>query len=300
MKILKKLFSLGLIVLMVTSLYGCGGESSKDEKVIRIAHKNYTEQRLLGQMFKVLIESNTDYKTDVTELGGTVVCFEALKNGEIDMYPEYTGSAYSAVLKQSGLKDSQEVYNYCKEQYEDQYNITWLKPLGFSNSYALTVTKDTSEELGINTISDLVKYTPDMIISSDMEFLARQDGIYGLKEEYGIEKFKEEKSMDIGLTYAALKEGKIDVNSSFSTDGRIAKFGLVVLEDDKNFFPPYTCTPIVPMSFVEQYPDVVELLNSLGDKFSDEDMQKINLRVDEGEDAKIVAEDILREKGLIQ
>jgi len=293
---MKKVLVVGLMVSLLLTMSGCG----KDEKIIKIGHKNYTEARVLGQMFSVMIEEHTDYKTTVTELGGTSIAFEALKSGDISLYPEYTGTGYAIVLKQDSLKDPDEVYNYCQEQYNEQYNLTWLKPLGFNNTYALTLRREMVEELNLKTISDLVEQAPNLVMGADMEFLERKDGLPGLKEVYGIDSFKEEIGMDQGLTYAALKDGEIDINDSFSTDGRIKKFDLVSLKDDKQFFPPYYCTPLVNEDFMSKYPEAVEALNMLEDQFTDEEMQELNLAADEGASVKTVAEDVLREKGLIK
>lgn len=296
MKKFKVILILTLVVSMMASLAGCGSK----EKVINIGHKNYTEQRIVGAMFALMIEEHTDYKAKTTELGGTSVCFEALKNNQIDVYPEFTGTGYSVVLKQKDLRDPDEVYQYCYDEYKKQYNMTWLKPLGYNNTYTMTIRKETAEKLGIKTISELVSHTGDLVLGAEAEFLSRQDGLVGLKEVYGIDTFKEEKAMDIGLTYAALKEGQIDINDAFSTDGRIKKFDLVSLIDDKQFFLPYYCSPLVTEKTMKEYPEVVEALNKLGGHFTDADMQEINLLVDEGADAKKVAKEKLVEKGLIK
>lgn len=299
MKTLKKLMVIGLVISLLFALAGCGG-GDESKSVVKIGHKNYTEARILGNMFAIMIENHTDYETSVTELGGTSVCFEALKNNQISIYPEYTGTGYSVVLKQDSLKDPDAVYNYCQEQYNEQYNMTWLKPLGFNNTYTMTVRREMAEELNLETISDLVEHAPNLIMGACMEFLERQDGLPGVKKVYGIEAFKEEIGMDPGLTYAALKDGKIDVNDAFGTDGRIKKFDLMPLKDDKQFFPPYYCTPLANEEFMTNYPEAVEALNMLEDQFTDEEMQALNLAVDEGADPKQVAEDVLSEKGLIQ
>jgi glycine betaine/choline ABC-type transport system substrate-binding protein len=234
----------------------------------------------------------------VTEFGGTLLCYEALKNGQMDLYAEFTGTAYGAILQQTETLGVQETYDYVKQACEERDGITWLEPLGWNNTYVLSVRKETAEELGIKTISDLVPHAKDMVLGGDNEFMARQDGLLGLKEMYGIE-FAKEMPMDQGLTYEALRNGDLDINSSFSTDGRIAKFNLFNLEDDKHFFPPYYVTPILRMDYADEHPDLVELLNKLGDQFNDEELQQINLRIDEGEDAREVATEVLKDKGLI-
>jgi len=286
------------IMLLATGLLAGCGQSKEEDMVVQIGHKNYTEQRLAGQMLAVIIEATTDYKTEVTEFGGTMVCFEALKNGDIDVYPEYTGSAYSAVLKQSETLSPQDTYDYVKKEYEDQYGITWLGDMGWNNTYVLSVTADTAAELGITTVSELVPYAKDMLMGCDNEFLGRVDGLPGMKEAYGIE-FKEELPMDQGLTYAALRDGEIDVNVSYSTDGRIAKFNLVNLEDDLNFFPPYYLAPILSMEYKAAHPAIVQALALLAGQFTEADMQKYNLMVDEGADAREVATQALQDQGLI-
>lgn len=285
---------IAVMLLAVGMLAGC----SKKENVVRIGHKNYTEQRLTGQMLSVLIEDNTDYQTEVIEFGGTMLCFEALKSNEIDMYAEFTGTAYGAILEQTEILGQQETYDYVKNAFEEQYGITWLDDMGWNNTYILSVTAETAEELGISTVSELVPYAGDMIMGCDNEFLGRTDGLPGLKETYDIN-FQQELPMDQGLTYAALRDGQLDVNVSFSTDGRIAKFNLVNLEDDKNFFPPYYVVPILKQDYVDANPEIAKALRLLDGMFTDEDMQKYNLMVDEGTDARDVATQALKDKGLI-
>jgi osmoprotectant transport system substrate-binding protein len=304
-----KLMALSLIVLLVAfMIVGCQpdegatdtdtGEEPAAMEVVKIGHKNYTEQRLSGQMLAVLIEEKTDYPTEVIEFGGTMLCFEALDSDEIDIYPEFTGTAYGAILEQADILSPEETYDYVKNAFEEQYGITWLGELGWNNTYILSVTAETAEELGISTVSELVPYASDMIMGCDNEFLGRADGLPGFKETYGIT-FKNELPMDQGLTYAALREGEIDVNVSFSTDGRIAKFNLVNLTDDKGYFPPYYVAPILKQDFADANPAVVEALMLLKGKFTDEDAQKYNLMVDEGGDPRDVAEQALKDKGLI-
>lgn len=292
---------MALVLMSTLALAGCSkkdDETPKGNETIRIAYKNYTEQRLTGQMLAIYIEENSDYKTELTELGGTMLCYGALKKGDIDIYPEFTGTAYGAILDQTEILGAQETYDYVKSECERIDGITWLRPFGWNNTYVLSVKQETADELNLKTISDLAAISKDMVVGSDNEFIVRTDGMPGLKEAYGIE-FKEEKPMDQGLTYAALKDGQLDVNVSFSTDGRIKKFNLVNLEDNLNYFPPYYVMPIMKMTFADAHPDLVELLNKLEDTWVEADLQVYNLRVDEGEDIKTVARDMLKDKGLI-
>jgi len=293
----KKIMILVVTLILVAAIFsGCGAKND----VIKIGHKNYTEQRITGQLLSVYIEETTDHKTQVTELGGTMLCYEALKNDQIDIYPEFTGTAYGAILNQEEIIGVEETYAYVKQTCEEQDGITWLSPLGWNNTYVLSVREDTMQENNLKSISDLVSLAPELILGCDNEFLGRTDGMKGLKEVYGIESFKEEKPMDQGLTYAALNDNQIDVNVSYSTDGRIAKFGLKNLEDDKSFFPPYYVTPILKLEFSKENPDITEALNQLGNQWTDIEMQQYNLMVDEGADPRQVATQMLKDKGLIE
>ena len=291
---MKKLLIVLLIVIIVA---GVGYKKFiKSDNVIRIAHKDFTEYRIVGQMLALYLEGK-GYKVKDTELAGTMLCFTALDNGDIDIYPEYTGTAYGAILGQDKIIGPQETYDYVKKNCEEKYGVTWLKPFGWNNTYVLSIREETQKKYNLKTISDLVKFAPKMIMGCDKEFQNRADGLPGLQKFYGGIKFKKVVPMDQGLTYAALKSGDLDVNVSYSTDGRISKFNLKNLDDDKNFFPPYYLTPILKMKFADQHPEVVKALDELGGSWSNEDMQRYNQMVDEGEDLKKVARLMLKDAG---
>lgn len=297
----KKWLSIFMVTIIAAGLLaGCTSKTSEnnDEDAIRIVHKNFTEQRLVGQLFSVYLESK-GFKTTVSELGGTMLCFNALKGGDADLYAEYTGSGYMGILGETEILSADATYDYVKNTFENDYGITWLKPLGWNNTYILSVTSQTAQDLGLKTTSDLIPYSGTMVIGCTAEFANRTDGYPGLVEAYPGLSFKKVMSMDQGLTYEALKNGELDVNVSFSTDGRIAKFNLVNLEDDAGFFPPYHCVPILKQSFAKEHPDLVEALDAIENKWSDSDMQTYNLRVDEGEDARDVATEMLKDAGLM-
>ena len=278
------------VAVLLLSFTGCGKSD-----VINITHKNYTEQRLLGQMMSVYLESK-GYNTNVTELGGTMLCYNALKNGNVDLYAEYTGSAYGAIYDQTENLETEALFQEVKTLAIAD-GITWLNPFGFNNTYSLCVTEATAEN--IESISDLAAYSSDFKLAADIEFLNRQDGIIGLKEAYPTLAFSEEISMDQGLTYGVLKDGEVDVISSFSTDGRIEKFNLVNLIDDQNFFLPYYVTPTLRTDYAEANPELVTALEELGDSWTDIEMQGYNLQVDEGAKTIDVATQMLEDKGLI-
>lgn len=291
------LLLVAILIFASFALAGCS-KVDKTDKIIQIAHKDYTEQRITGQLISVYLQSK-GYETKVSELSGTMLCYTALKGGDIDIYPEFTGSAYGAIFDQTEIIGIQETYDYVKERSEKDDGITWLKPLGWNNTYVLSVVPETIDKYGLTDISSLVPVSADLVMGCDDEFLVRADGLPGLKENYEGLEFKTEIPMDQGLTYAALNDGELDVNVSYSTDGRIAKFGLVNLVDDKNFFPPYYVTPILKMDFAEENPKIVEALNELGGQWTDVQMQAYNLMVDEGEKATDVAKLMLKDAGLI-
>lgn len=290
---MKKILIMIMASVLVLSMAGC---SSND--VIKITHKDYTEQRITGQLMALYLESK-GFETEVIELSGTMLCYNALKNGDVDMYSEFTGSAYGAIFNQTEILGIQETYDYVKNESEKQDGITWLTPLGWNNTYVLSVRQETADEHDLATISDLVALSKNMVLGSDDEFINRADGLVGLKVMYPGLEFSKEVSMDQGLTYSALKNAEIDVNTSYSTDGRIAKFNLVNLEDDKNFFPPYYVTPILKLEFAEENPEVVAALEELGGRWTEAEMQIYNLMVDEGESATDVAMLMLMDAGLL-
>jgi len=293
---MKKLLLLALVMLLAVSMLFAA--CKKEDNVIQITHKDYTEQRITGQLLSVYLESK-GYETEVTELSGTMLCYTALRQGDVDVYAEFTGSAYGAILDQTEILGVQETYDYVKQRCEDEHGITWLDPLGWNNTYVLSVRPETAEEYGLTDITSLIEVAPELIMGCDDEFLNRADGLPGLKEYYPGLEFKQEIPMDQGLTYAALRDGELDVNVSYSTDGRIAKFGLVNLVDDKNFFPPYYVTPILRMDYAEENPEIVAALRELGGNWTDEQMQQYNLMVDEGANPRDVATQMLQEAGLI-
>lgn len=283
-----------LFIITLLTISACG----KKEKKITIGHKNFTEQRILGQMASVLIEKSTDYKTEVKELGGTMLVNQALLNGDIDISLEYTGTGYIYLLGQSELRNPEEVYEYVKNEFEKQ-GIIWLNPLGFNNTYAFAVKEETATKYNLEKISDLKGVAENFSVGELADFFEREDGMLGITKTYGF-KFKNEVNLDTGLKYTAVDTGNIDVAVIYTTDGMLSKYNLKVLEDDKNFFPPYDAVPRMKKEFSEKYPSVVEILNKLGNTFSDEDFQKYNYQVDVLEyPVKKVAEDALKEKGLI-
>lgn len=285
------------------ALVGCGeapeGLVSKDE--IIVGSKNFTEQKILGHMFADLIERHSDCVAKrLVGLQGTLVCFNALRKGEIDTYPEYTGTGLTAILKEDVISDPDEVYAHVKAEFTEQWDLAWLEPLGFNNTYTLAMREGHAEELGIRRISDLEQYADELKPGFDHEFLSRPDGYGPLTKAYGFEFTQEPAELDPGLMYRALADRRVDVIDAFATDGRIEAFSLRVLEDDKGFFPPYYAAPLVRQEILDKHPTVADALNRLAGQIDSSEMARMNYQVDEEHESPAdVAHDFLVEKGLI-
>lgn len=289
--------SLAIVVIVVSSI---AIYNAKNKKVIVIGSKNFNEQLVLGNMIASLIEHNTDYKVErKLNLGGTNVVFSAMKSGDVDLYVEYTGTGLVDIMKQNSISDKDKVYNTVKDYFDKTYGMEWLKPIGFNNTYVLSMKKDIANKYNVNTISDLSKVSSKFTLGSTMEFLNRSDGYLGLQKMYNIN-FKNTKGLDGGLRYSALNKDETQVTDAFSTDGLIKKFDLKTLKDDKNFFPPYYAVPLVNKSTLNKYPKLKGVLEKLENKISDEEMRNLNYKVDSGEKPEKVADDFLRSKGLIK
>ncbi|MFD2615343.1 glycine betaine ABC transporter substrate-binding protein [Paenibacillus gansuensis] len=291
-----------LVLLLIAGLFTQYGKGGTSGETVVVGGKNFTEQDILVHIFAGLIEAKTDLNVVRKPfLGGSQVTHNAIVSGDIDIYPEYTGTGWTSVLKQKPLGgDPNETYNQVKAAYEKQFQVTWLKPIGFNNTYSLAMRKDRADQLGIETFSDLAKQSGNMVFGATFEFLERPDGYKGLQKAYNL-KFKEIKGLDPGLTYGAVKDGRTDVNDAFSTDGRIPAFKLKVLKDDKQFFPPYFAAPVIRMETLKAHPELAEALNLLAGKIDDEAMSVLNGKVDlEGRKARDVADEWLKEQGLVE
>ncbi|PWW03724.1 osmoprotectant transport system substrate-binding protein [Hoeflea marina] len=268
---------------------------------IKVGSKNFTEQYILGEMYAALLE-NAGFEVErKINLGGTLIAHQALVNGDIDLYPEYTGTALSAVVKGDISPDAQKVYETVKDFYSKEFKLTWLKPTGINNGYAMVVRKDTADADGLKTLSDLSKVAGTLVMGGGPEFPDRADGLPGLKSVYGIE-FKEFKQFaKLGLRYDALDQKSIDVANGYATDWQIGAKGLVALEDDKGLFPPYFVAPVVRQQVLDANPKVTEVLESLGSHLDNGTMRKLNAQVEvDHQEPEDVAKAFLKEIGLIK
>lgn len=268
--------------------------SKKSDNVIRVGSKDFTEQEILCYMTSLAIENNTDIDVEnECNLGGAQVVFSALTNDNIDLYIDYAGTDYTDILKHKPISDVDKVYKTIKKEMKEKYDIEVLNQMAFNNTYALAVTKETAQKYNLATISDLTRVSNDLIIAPTLEFINREDGLPGLEKEYGLS-FKDTIGIDGSPRYTALQNNNAQVIDAFTTDGLLKKFNLVVLEDDKNFFPPYYAIPLVRSDTLKEYPEIEKVLNALGPYLTDEVMQDLNYQVDElGKSPEKVATDFL-------
>ena len=287
---------ISLVVMAGLLLGGCSGGSGS----ITIGSKDFSENIVLGEILAQLVEEKTDLKVErKLNMGGTFVCFEALKKGEIDAYPDYTGTGLTAQLKMDVITDPDEAYKVVKEEFDKQFNLKWLEPFGFNNTYAIAVTSDVAQANSLETCSDLVAVSDQLVFGAEHEFFNRQDGYDGFIELYGIT-FKDIAKMNVSLKYQAIGEGQMDVTDAFSTDGQIRQYDLKILADDKNFFPPYYAAPVIRNETLEKYPELESVLNLLAGKITEEKMTEMNYKIDvEQQDIAAVAKEFLQSEGLV-
>jgi osmoprotectant transport system substrate-binding protein/osmoprotectant transport system permease protein len=248
---------------------------------IRIGSKNFTEQLILGEIMAQLIKQKTHlHVIRKFGLGGTMICHEALVHGEIDLYPEYTGTALTTILRRKVISNPDKVYQIVAEAYAKKFNLEWLKPFGFNNTYAITVRQREARRLHLKTISDLKPYAAKMRAGWTSEFSGRPDGYPGLQKCYGF-KFGSVRDLDTSLMYEAIAHDRVDVICAFSTDGRIAADHLQPLIDNRHFFPPYYAAPVIRKSVLKAHPELQSVLNLLAGKLSNKIMQHLNSEVDQ-------------------
>ncbi|WP_083711433.1 glycine betaine ABC transporter substrate-binding protein [Domibacillus epiphyticus] len=277
------------------------GKGNSDD-TITITGKSFTEQEILVHVYGKLIEEHTDLDVKHESfISGSAGVFDGLKQGSYDMSVEYTGTILLNYLKEEiDSNDPDKVYDYVKNRFNEEYDLQLLEPIGFNNTYSVTIRQADADKYGINTISELKSYAKNMRFGSEPEFLERADGYPGLQEVYGID-FASTQTLDTGIMYSAIKNNEVDAIDAYTTDGRIQAFNLKVLEDDKQFFPPYYAIPVVRGEVLEAHPELEEVLNMLAGKIDDERMQELNKRVDlDGKKYEEVAEEFLKEEGFIE
>jgi glycine betaine/choline ABC-type transport system substrate-binding protein len=281
-------------------LVGCGtnGGSATNDTIV-VGGKNFTEQDIMADMLKLLIEHDTNLHVKQKTWLDSNVAWNAIKNGKIDIYMEYTGTGLVNILKKPPLTDPQKVYDIVKQDFEQKYHITWLQPIGFNNTYAMAMTQEEADRLGIRTVSQMAAKPNQLVLGTEQDFITRQDTLKAMEKVYHVQ-FKSIKTMEIGLKYKALINGDVDVIDAFSTDGNIPAHHLVLLNDDKHVFPPYYAAPIIRDSVLKAHPELKDVLGKLEGKINDSEMQKLNEEVDlQHKNAMDVARQWLQQHGLI-
>lgn len=286
----KKFSRLLCLVLIVASLASC----SRGDRIV-VGSKNFSESVILGELLAQQIERKTHLPVDRRlNLGGTLVCHDAMLAGQIDTYVEYTGTGLTAILKEPVINESKSAYQQVKDGYASRFGIEWTEPLGFNNTFAIIVRKSDADQFNLKTISDAAPYTAKWVAAFGYEFIERGDGYPGLVKAYNLRFPASPRVMDLGLTYKAVANHQVDFIAGNSTDGLISALGLVVLDDDKHYFPPYDAAPLIRNEVVKKHPEIREALRALSNKISEDQMRRMNYAVDgDHKDVKAVVKEFL-------
>jgi len=288
-----------VLVAAVLSLSSCA--PSHSDRIV-ISSKNFTESLILGELMAQEIEAHTSLKVERRfYLAGTYICHQGMLAGRIDIYPEYTGTALTAILKQKPESDRTQVYQRVNSEYEKRLGLTLGPAFGFNDTFAMEIRGQEARRLNLKTLSQAAAYAPRWRAGFGYEFMERPDGYKGLVAAYGLHFAEAPRIMDLGLLARALHEGQIDLAAGNTTDGLIPALDLFVLEDDRHYFPPYEAVPVVRRQTLEQHPEVARVLAEFAGKISDQEMQQMNYAVDgQHRDVKEVAREFLRKKQLLQ
>lgn len=312
----KKWVALGMTFGMMAGIAGCGSsknassesttEAVKNQEAaapIKIATKPMTEQFILGEMLKLVIEDTTDYSVELTKGigGGTNNIMPAMESGDFDLYPEYTSSGYIMVLKHDsdGISD-EDMWKQLQKEYKDKYDMSWIGQYGFNNTYALIIREEAAKKYNLTKTSQLADVSDELVFGGNSDYIERKDGFHLLCDTYGL-KFKDVKDIDIGLKYEALKKGDIDVSNGFTTDAQLSNDNVRVLEDDKHLQVNYFCSNVVRNDTLKSHPRLEEAIMKLDNSITDKEMASLNYKVEvEGKEDVQVAKDYLTEKGIIK
>ena len=288
----------GFVMACTVALCAC--TPSHSDRIV-VGSKNFTESFILGELIAQQIETHTKLKVERRfYLAGTYICQQAMLAGRIDIYPEYTGTALTAILKQGISREKREVYERVKSEYERRFGLTLGPALGFNDTFAMEIRGEDARRLHVGTLSQAAQFAPQWHAGFGYEFMERADGYHGLVETYGLHFAEQPRVMDLGLLARALKERQIDFAGGNATDGLIPALDLFVLEDDKHYFPPYEAVPVIRGGMLQQHPEIAGILEVLGGKISDAEMQQMNYAVDgKHRDPKDVVREFLKSKKLV-
>jgi len=284
-----------MIVIAAALLVSCS--PSHTDRIV-VGSKNFTESFILGELIAQQIENHTNLKVERRfYLAGTYICQQAILAGRIDIYPEYTGTALTAILKQQASNNRTEVYRQVKSEYERRFGLTLGPAFGFNDTFAMEIRGEDARKLNIRTLSQAAQFTPQWRAGFGYEFMERPDGYPGLVATYGLRFAEQPRIMDLGLLARALKEHQVDFAGGNATDGLIPALDLFAVEDDRHYFPPYEAVAVMREQIVQQHPEVASVLADLGGSISDTEMQALNYAVDgQHRDTQDVVREFLREK----
>src|ERR1051325_5291307 len=295
--ILLLLIGIALTLGLITSFRAQRNAATLVGNRVVIASKDFTESILLAEIAAQLLEARGVVVERHVELGGNLP-HEALVNGKADIYPEYTGTAYTAILHHPPTSDPRAVFDQVKQEYATKFNLDISQPLGFENTFAILVRGEDARRLNLKTIADAAPETPGWRAGFGQDFMSRADGFPGFSKAYGL-KFAEVREMDLSLTYIALSSRQVDLIAGNSTEGRIATLDLVQLVDDRHYFPPYEAVYLVRQDSLARVPALREVLSKLANGISTEEMRRLNYEIDGNKrDPKAVVKEWLGSKGL--
>lgn len=285
--------------VLIGAIASCHNNKSSGGGDIVVGSKNFTEQLILGELLAQHIEATTSLKVARSFGLAGALGHQSIMAGKIDTYVEYTGTAFTSILKHDPITDPRSVYRQVKQEYAQKFGLEVTKPLGFENTFAMIVRGEDSRRLNLSTLSQSAQYAPQWQAGVGYEFLERKDGFEGLAKTYRLRFAKPPQALNLGLMYRALVEKKVDMVAGNSTDGLIQKLNLVVLKDDQKYFPPYEAAPIVRQETLRQHPKLRKAFQQLGGLISEKEMQRLNYQV-VGEFRKVeeVVKEFLQSKGL--
>jgi len=288
-----------LLSATATALLLASCSASHSDRVV-VGSKNFTESLILAEMMAQQIETHSRLKVERRfYLAGTYICHQAVLAGRIDLYPEYTGTALIAILKQKAAGDKADVYQRVKDEYRTRFGLAMGPSFGFNDTFAMEIRGEDARRLQLKTLSQAAAYAPQWHAGFGYEFMERPDGYRGLVTAYGLHFAAEPRIMDLGLLARALQDRQIDIAAGNATDGLIPALDLFVLDDDRHYFPPYEAVPVMGKQILQQHPEIAEILGQLAGTISNQEMQSLNYEVDgRHREAKEVVREFLKSKHL--
>ena len=288
-----------IAVSLLIGLVGVSAGCSRERPVV-VGSKNFTEQLILGEIVAQHLEHRLSVKVDRKfNLGGTLLAHQALVRGDIDLYPEYTGTALTSILKLPPSGDRHQAFQQVKSEYLRRFQVAWLDPLGFDNTFAMVIRGEDARRGRLQTLSDASKHGRGWVLGVGYEFQQRPDGLAGLLKTYGLPLKGAVRTMDLGLIYKALEQRQVDMVAGNATDGSLATMDVMVLQDDKHYFPPYEAALAVRSGVLKARPALRDALAELSGKFTDTAMRKLNSQVDgRHRPVREVAQEFLTDAGL--